>query len=145
MAAPPAVDAFVHSAARSQSLSAFAPIFFRVFGSNILLARRTVTMDDPRAYFKRIGGTDFRLGKSTAFYECSTELRGLLATLTKERAAEIAKNWYGINAPPNTKPPEPNGRAQRRQAMLKELTALARQATIDQKKLMLRVEYRQLG
>ena len=98
-------------------------------------------MDDPRAYFKRIGGTDFRLRKSTVFYECSTELQILLAALTEERAAEIAKNWYGINVPPNTKPQEPNGGAQRRQAMLNDLATLAKQAAIGQK-LMLRVEYR---
>lgn len=28
------------------------------------LTGKTATMDDPRAYFKRIGGTDFRLPKS---------------------------------------------------------------------------------
>ncbi len=99
-------------------------------------------MDDPRAYFKRIGGTDFRLRKSTVFYQFSTELQNLLAALTKERASEIAKDWYSIRVPPNTKPREPNGRAQRRQAMLNELAALAKQATVGQKKLMLRVEYR---
>ncbi|MEA3093652.1 MAG: hypothetical protein QOJ04_4994 [Caballeronia sp.] len=99
-------------------------------------------MDDPRAYFKRIASTDFRLRKSTVFYECSTELQILLAALTEESAAEIAEDWYGIKVPPNNpKPLEPNGRAQRRQAMLNELATLAKQATVGQK-LMLRVEYR---
>jgi hypothetical protein len=53
-----------------------------------------------------------------------------------------SRRLNGINAPPNNKPLEPNGRAQRRQAMLNDLAALAKQATVGQKKLMLRVEYR---
>jgi hypothetical protein len=64
---------------------------------------KTATMDAPSAYFKRIAGVDFRLPKSTVFYECSTELRALLAALTKERAAEIATEWYGVKGPPKAK------------------------------------------
>ena len=106
------------------------------------LTGKTATMDDPRAYFKRIGGTDFRLPKSTVLYECSTKLCGLLADLTEERAAEVAQKWYGINAPAKSKPGELSGRTLRRLAILKNLAALAKQGKADHKTLMLRVEYR---
>jgi hypothetical protein len=103
---------------------------------------RTATMDDPRAYFKRVAGTEFRSPKATVFFECSTELCGLLAALTEVRAAEIAQEWYGASGLPKTKPREPNGRTQRRLAILNGLAALARQAKVGNKMLMLRVEYR---
>jgi len=103
---------------------------------------KTAIMDDPRSYFKRIAGTDFRLPKSTVFYECSTELCGLLADLTEERASEIAMKWHDINGPAKANRGSPNGRAQRRLAILNDLAALARQGKLGQTKLILRVEYR---
>jgi hypothetical protein len=96
----------------------------------------------PGGYVKRIAGTDIHSPKATIFYECSTELHGLLAALTAERAAEIAQEWYGARGLPKTKPREPNGRTQRRLAILNGLAALARQAKIGNRMLMLRVEYR---
>jgi hypothetical protein len=114
--------------------------FLANYGS--LLKGRTATTDDPRAYFKRVAGTDFHSSKATVFYECSTELCSLLAALTEERAAEISTEWYGANGLPKTKPREPNGRTQRRLAILNELAALAKQAKIGSKALVLRVEYR---
>jgi hypothetical protein len=107
-----------------------------------LLNGKTVTIDDPRAYFKRIASSDFRLPKSTVLYECSTELSGLLAALTDERATEIAQKWHGTNEPTRRKLREPNGRTQRRLAILANLATLAKQAEASQMKLMLRVEYR---
>jgi hypothetical protein len=106
------------------------------------LSGKSAAMDDPRAYFRRVAGSDFRLSKATHFLACTTELCGLLAALTEDRAAEIAQNWHGTMAPPKAKPREPNGRTQRRLAILKQLTELARRAKLDNKMLMLRVEYR---
>jgi len=109
------------------------------------LTGKTSTMDDPRAYFKRVAGTDFRLPKSTVFYECSAELCDLLATLTEQRAAEIAHKWYGMNGPAKTKLGEPNGRTQRRLAILNNLASLARQVKAGHTILVLRVESRKIG
>jgi hypothetical protein len=95
--------------------------------------------DNPSPNLKRIGGTDFRLPKSTTFYECSAELCDLLATLTEQRAAEIAIKWH---APPAARVPEANGRTQRRLAILNNLASLARQVKAGHTILMLRVEYR---
>jgi hypothetical protein len=106
------------------------------------LSGKTATMDDPRAYFRRVAGTDSHSPKATVFYECSSELCALLMALTEDRAAEIAQNWYGTMAPPKAKPREPNGRTQRRLAILKQLAELARRAKLDNKMLILRVEYR---
>jgi hypothetical protein len=94
----------------------------------------------PSAYVKRIAGTDVHSPKATIFYECSTELHGLLAALTAERAAEMAIEWYGLYGP--QKLAEPNGRTQRRLAILNDLAALAKQAKVGSKALVLRVEYR---
>jgi hypothetical protein len=96
----------------------------------------------PTTYFKRVAGTDFRLPKAIHFCQCSAELCDLLAALTDERAAEIALNWYEMILPTKTKPAQPNGRTQRRLAILKNLAALAKQANDGNKTLMLRVEYR---
>jgi hypothetical protein len=106
------------------------------------MSRKTAIIDDPRAYFKRLAGTDFRLGKSKVLYECSTKLCALLTSLSEQRAVEIATEWYGMSGPPKTKPAEPNGRTQRRLTILNNLAALARQAKFGQMKLMLRVDYR---
>jgi hypothetical protein len=141
------VDVPVDTAALKQGIAPDVPQFSspRLDGSFLancgsFLTGKTATTDDPRAYFKRIAGTDFRLLKSTVFYECSTELCGLLAALTEERAAEIAQKWHG--APPKTKPQEPNGRTQRRLEILKNLAIFAIQAKADHRTLMLRVDYR---
>jgi hypothetical protein len=99
-------------------------------------------MDDPRAYFKRVAGTDFRLPKSTVFYECSAELCDNFASTTEERAAEIVQQLNDMNGPAKTKPRESNGRTQRRLEILKNLATLAKQAKAEHKALMLRVEYR---
>jgi len=107
------------------------------------LAGNAATMESaPSIYVKRVAGTDFRSPKTTVIYECSTELHGLLAALSAERAAEMATEWYRMYGPPKTKPAEPNGRTQRRLAIIKNLAALAIQGKERQTKLMLRVEYR---
>jgi len=100
------------------------------------------TMETPSTYVKRLAGTEFRSAKATVLYECSAELCGLLVALTAERAAEVAPNWYGLSAPPRSKPQEPDGRTQIRLEILKNLAAIARQAKIANKMLLLRVEYR---
>jgi len=86
---------------------------------------KPATTDDPRAYFRRVAGTDSHSPKAIAFYQCSSELCALLTVLTENRAAEIAQNWYGTMTRPKTKPREPNGRTQRRLAILKHLAELA--------------------
>lgn len=96
----------------------------------------------PNTYVKRVIGTDFQAPKATVFYECSTELCDLLAALTEVRAAEMTQEWHGANGPSKTEPREPNGRTERRLAILTNLAALARQAKAGQTKLMLRVDYR---
>ena len=95
--------------------------------------------DNPSPHLKRIAGTDFRLSKSTTFHESSAELCDLLATLTEQRAADMAVKWH---APAATKVPEANGRTQRRLAILNNLVSLARQVKTGHTILMLRVEYR---
>jgi hypothetical protein len=98
------------------------------------------TPEDSRSpNLKRIAGTDFRRPKSTTFYECSAELCDLLATITEQRAAEMAMKWH---APHAAKVPEANGRTQRRLAILNNLASLARQVKAGHSILMLRVEYR---
>ena len=104
-----------------------------------LLTGDATPEDNPSPNLKRIAGTDFRLPKSTIFYECSAELCDLLATLTEQRAAEMAMKWH---APPAAKVPEANGRTQRRLAILHNLASLARQVKAGHTILMLRVEYR---
>jgi hypothetical protein len=89
-----------------------------------------------------VASTDFHSPKTMVIYECSSELRGLLATLTPKRAAEIATVWYEIYGPQKTKPPEPNGRTQRRLAILKNLADLSKKGMDCQTTLMLRVHYR---
>ena len=96
------------------------------------LTGKTATIDDPRAYFKRVAGTDYRLPKATVFYQCSTE----------QRAAEVATEWYGMNGAAKAKLAAPTGRTQRRLSILNNLVALAKQAKVGQTKLMLRVVYR---
>jgi hypothetical protein len=104
------------------------------------------TPENHHTGLKRVTGTDFRRSKSTHFYECSAELCELLATLTEQRAAEMALQWYGMHRPAAVKMPEVNGRTQRRSAILNHLASLARQAKAGRAILMLRVEYRsQLG
>jgi hypothetical protein len=107
------------------------------------LAGGCATMDSaPNAYVKRVAGSDFRSSKGTVIYECSTELHGLLAALTPQRAAELATEWYSMYGPQKTKPAEPNGRTHIRLAILENLTVLAKQARDNQVTLMLRVDYR---
>lgn len=108
-----------------------------------ILAGGSATMDNaPNAYVKRIAGSDFRSPKGTVIYECSAQLRGLLATLTPERADELAVKWYDLYGPQKAKSAKPNGRTQVRSAILKSLAALALQGKDSDRKLMLRVEYR---
>jgi hypothetical protein len=102
-----------------------------------------VTMDSaPNAYVKRVNGSDFRSPNGTVIYQCSTELRDLLAALTPKCAAEMATEWYDMYGKRNTKSAEPNGRAQTRLAILTNLAALAKQGKERQMTLILRVDYR---
>jgi hypothetical protein len=94
----------------------------------------------PSTYVKRVAGSDFRSPKSTVFYECSIELRGLLAMLTPKRAAEMAAERYTYE-PQKSKPTKSSGRTRIRLAILENLTVLAKQAK-DNQALMLRVDYR---
>jgi hypothetical protein len=107
-----------------------------------LLSGNVATMEAPSTYVKRVAGTDFRSPKAAVVYECSTELREQLAALTEQRAAEMATEWYRMYGPQKTKMAEPNGRSQRRLAIVKNLAALAQQAKDGHMVLMLRVEYR---
>jgi hypothetical protein len=106
------------------------------------LTGKVMTMDAPSTYVKRVAGTDFRSPTATVLYECSTELRELLAALTAERAAEMATDWYGMYGPAKTKLAEANGRTQRRLSILNNLAALAKQTKVGETHLMLRVDYR---
>jgi hypothetical protein len=96
----------------------------------------------PSAYVSRVAGTDFHSPKATVFYGCSSELRGLLASLTAERAAEMATEWYSMFGKPKITQEQANGRTQRRLAILKNLAALAVQGKDRQTLLILRVDYR---
>jgi hypothetical protein len=96
----------------------------------------------PNDYVKRVAGSDFRSPKGTVIYECSTELQGLLAALTPERADELAVNWHDMYGSEKTKWAKPNGRTQVRSAILENLAALALQGKESHAKLMLRVEYK---
>jgi len=96
----------------------------------------------PSTYLKRVAGADFHSSKATVVYECSTELRGLLAALTAERATQMAIEWHGGYGPQKSKPAELNGRTRRRLEILRNLAALALQGKDPQTKLMLRVDYR---
>jgi hypothetical protein len=107
-----------------------------------LLTGTDPTEDNRSPNSKRVGGTDFPLKKATHFYECSAELCDLLATLTEQRAAEMATDWYGKHRPTDPQVSEANGRTQRRLAMLNNLASLARQVKPSHTILMLRVEYR---
>jgi hypothetical protein len=95
-----------------------------------------------RTYVKRVAGADFHSPEATVVYECSTELRGLLAALTAERATQMACEWYGMYGPQKSEQAETNGRRQRRLEILKNLAAVALQGKDRQTKLMLRVDYR---
>ena len=96
----------------------------------------------PNTYVKRVAGSDFRSPKGTVIYECSTELQGLLAALTPERADELAVNWHDMYGSEKTKWAKPNGRTQVRSAILENLAALGLQGKESHTKLMLRVEYK---
>jgi hypothetical protein len=105
------------------------------------LTGKTATMESaPSTYVKRVAGTDFHSPKAAVLYECSTELRELLAALTAECAAEMAAEWYNIY--PKTKLAGLSGRTQVRLSILNGLAALANQARIGQMTLMLRVDFR---
>jgi hypothetical protein len=110
-----------------------------------LLTGMEATEDNRSPNLKRVGGTDFRLKKATHFYECSAELCEHLATLTEQRAKEIADRWYGLPRPTDAKLPQANGRTQRRLAILNNLAFLARQVKAGDTILMLRVESRKMG
>jgi hypothetical protein len=107
------------------------------------LSGKLATMETaPSTYVKRVAGADFHSPTATVVYECSTELRGLLAALTAERATQMACEWYGMYGPQKSEQAETNGRTQRRLEILKNLAALALQGKDRQTKLMLRVDYR---
>jgi len=125
---------------------------FHINCARLLTGADAMLEDNPSQHVKRVAGTDFRLPKSTTFYECSAELCDLLPTLTEQRAAEMATKWYAMAAkwygesrPAAVKIPEANGRTQRRLAILNNLASLARQVKAGHTILMLRVESRKMG
>lgn len=81
---------------------------------------------------------------SIMLYVCSDELCKLLAAADEKRVTEIAHQWHALLWP--TPPPhelEPENRRQNRAAILSQVVALARQALGRDRKLMVRLEYRQ--
>jgi hypothetical protein len=72
------------------------------------LASKAATMDSiPSTYVRRVAGSDFRSPKAVVLYECSSELRELLAAVTPRRAAELATEWYGMYGAPKSKEAKP--------------------------------------
>jgi hypothetical protein len=109
------------------------------------LTGKVASMEEtPSTYVKRIASTNFHSSRTTLIYECSSELHELLAALSADRATEIAIEWYHLYsyAPAKTKPLESNGRTERRLAILRNLSALAKQGKDCQARLILRVECR---
>jgi hypothetical protein len=115
---------------------------FLINCGRLLAGKLATTESVPNTYVKRLAGSDFRSLKGTVIYECSTELRELLAALTPTRATELATEWYSMYGPRKTKPAEHNGRMQVRLEIIKNLAALAIQGKDRQTMLMLRVDYR---
>jgi hypothetical protein len=107
-----------------------------------LLTGTDATEDNRSPNLKRVAGSDFRLKKATHFYECSAELCHLLATLTEQRAVEMATQWH---VPHAAEVSAANGRTQQRLAILNNLASLARQVKAGHTILMLRVESRKMG
>jgi hypothetical protein len=81
---------------------------------------------------------------SIVLYVCSNELCELLAAIDEKRAIEIAHEWRALLWP-RSQPyePEAESRRQNRVAVLVQLIALAREALRSDRKLMVRLEYRQ--
>ena len=115
---------------------------FLINCGRLLSGQLATTEGAPSTYIKRVAGSDFRSPKGTVIYECSTELHGLLAALTPERAGEMATEWYSMYGKTSPRSAEPSGRTQTRLAIIKNLAALAKQGKERQMILMLRVDYR---
>jgi len=93
---------------------------------------------------RRRGPLNFHRRVSVPLYVCSQEFCSALASLTDERAIEIADNWDLLRNPKGTKStrPRPPHRARYRATVLVALARVARAALATQKQLMLRVVYR---
>ena len=115
---------------------------FLINCGRLLSGQLATTEGAPSTYIKRVAGSDFRSPKGTVIYECSTELHGLLAALTPERAGKMATEWYSMYGKTKPRSAEPSGRTQTRLAIIKNLAALAKQGKERQMILMLRVDYR---
>ena len=72
---------------------------FLINCGRLLSGQLATTEGAPSTYIKRVAGSDFRSPKGTVIYECSTELHGLLAALTPERAGKMATEWYSMGLP----------------------------------------------
>jgi hypothetical protein len=81
---------------------------------------------------------------SIMLYMCSDELCKLLAAVDEKRVTEIAHEWRALLWPrPQPYEPEPEDRRQNRAAILSQVVALAQEALRGDRKLMVRIEYRQ--
>lgn len=71
-------------------------------------------------------------------------LRDQLAALNEEGIINAARNWYRMQRPPASKELESvatDGPTQRRAILLRQLASLAKGASVNNRKLLLRVEY----
>jgi hypothetical protein len=81
---------------------------------------------------------------SIMLYVCSDELCKLLAAADEKRVTEIAHQWHALLWPtPQPYEPEPENRRESRAAILSQIVALAQEALRSDRKLMVRLEYRQ--
>lgn len=81
---------------------------------------------------------------SIVLYVCSDELCELIGATDEKRVTEIAHQWHALLSPrPQPYKPEAENRRQIRAAILSQLVTLAREALRTNRKLMVRLEYRQ--
>lgn len=81
---------------------------------------------------------------SIVLYVCSDELCKLLGAADEKRVTEIADRWRALLWPrPEPYEPEPESRRQFRAVILAQLVTLAQEALRSDRKLMVRLEYRQ--
>lgn len=81
---------------------------------------------------------------SIVLYVCSHELCKLLAATDENRVTEVARQWRALLWPgPQPYEPEAENRCQIRATILSQLVTLAQEALRSDRKLMVRLEYRQ--